>query len=286
MTTDSEKFKKEIQNLKVLGTVDRSSLLQPLNRELVKQRIMSAIAEPTAKEAAYTNFSFKEKAHKYLKFAVSTLVGLSLLGGTAFAANGSKPGDVLFGIKKAEEKIAISLAFSAQSQAELETKFANRRLEELRQIQAETHNNEQGGAKATSTNSVQERPPKDPGQNQAEIQAEAEVSNAITVLTKTQAKLEANGNSNAASSVNETLLKLKAKQDESNKKKNKKENNDGENPPNNTLININNGTTTSTTDLNISAENHDTDTDANSSQKDNNKQESHGPILKPILPHE
>ena len=62
------------------------------------------------------------------------LIFLLAGGGTAMAAWSAAPGDILYPIKLASEKVTIVLSANEESKAELHMKYADRRLEELEQI--------------------------------------------------------------------------------------------------------------------------------------------------------
>lgn len=57
-------------------------------------------------------------------------------GGTAYAAQGSLPGDTLYPVKLLTENAQTTLALRPEKKVELEVNFANRRLEELQKLQA------------------------------------------------------------------------------------------------------------------------------------------------------
>lgn len=205
MLMDIKKFNKEISALKFLEAGD-VSLLHPLIRENTKHRVLSSIL--TEPQDAPKSFVWQEKKAGILKYLVSSILGFSLLAGTAFAANNSKPGDALFPLKKVEEKIALSLALSEPAKTVLEVKFADRRLKELNQIQAQIQTDQIANVISGNAASTEKRTQN--SHKKAEIQAQAEVSNAINTLTRVQLKLDAKNNQQAASSVETTLLRLKA----------------------------------------------------------------------------
>lgn len=211
MFQDTKKFSKEIAALKASGTFESDSL-HPLIKDSIKQRVLKSIFAQTAD--APKSFVWQEKKTWLIKYIVSPLLGFSLLAGTALAANNSKPGDVLFPVKKAEEKIAISLATSDQAKASLEVKFANRRLEEFKQIREQIKTDVSANA-GNATSTISGRAGSTNSKNhlefhaKAEAEAQAEVSNAINALTQVRLNLSSKNNQQAASSVENTLLKLR-----------------------------------------------------------------------------
>lgn len=132
--------------------------------------------------------------HK-LKYILTILAGIAVVGGTAYAASGSKPGDALFGLKKAGENVELNLVSSQTTKAQLQAKFAQERLAELNEIEREDQT--QAGQANTSSD--------------AQIKAKTEVSNAITQLTAVQAELQAKGEVQAAAAIGDTIARLQAK---------------------------------------------------------------------------
>lgn len=56
-------------------------------------------------------------------------------GGTVYASQGSLPGDTLYPVKLMTEDVQTTVAFDPEKKAEIETRFANRRLEEIQKLQ-------------------------------------------------------------------------------------------------------------------------------------------------------
>ncbi len=128
-----------------------------------------------------------------MRYIIATLIGLSIVGGTAFAAGNAKPGDLLFPVKKAGEQLQLSFTASDQARAALQAKFAQERVDELTKINAEIA--------ATTT----------PARVQAKAAAETEVHSALTTLQHVQAKLQAKGNATAAAAISQTIIRLQNK---------------------------------------------------------------------------
>lgn len=84
------------------------------------------------------------------KFAVSTLVAILLVvviifGGasaTAYAAQSALPGDALYPVKTSLEQTQISLANDAYNQAQLNLEFAQRRLDEIKELLSQGRTND------------------------------------------------------------------------------------------------------------------------------------------------
>ena len=84
------------------------------------------------------------------KFAVSTLVAILfvvviIFGGasaTAYAAQSALPGDALYPVKTSLEQTQISLANDAYNQAQLNLEFAQRRLNEIKELLSQGRTND------------------------------------------------------------------------------------------------------------------------------------------------
>lgn len=93
-------------------------------------------------------FGFNHQGRR--KFAFSTLaaallVVLILFGGasaTAYAAQSALPGDALYSVKTSLEQTQITLANDAYNQAQLHLRFAQRRLDEIKQLLAQGRTND------------------------------------------------------------------------------------------------------------------------------------------------
>jgi len=56
-------------------------------------------------------------------------------GGTAYASQSSLPGDALYPVKLMTEDVQTTVAWNPEKKVEMEIKFANRRLEEVKKLQ-------------------------------------------------------------------------------------------------------------------------------------------------------
>jgi hypothetical protein len=181
-----ERFKQLKNVLRSLRSSD--SELHPLRKEQLKadllQRISGNLSETDSLTQRYTG---QERKYKYMPYFASLLVAIIALGGTTVAADQSKPGDVLFPLKKVQENVRLQLSTSDDSKAEIRIEMAEERLKELKSI-------------------IEEKQ----GEHRVKVEAEskAEVSAAIDTLTEVQAKLEAKGNTQAAAAVGAALLRL------------------------------------------------------------------------------
>jgi hypothetical protein len=129
----------EKSNREIAGIGRLSEIPDPLSREeleRVKSNILKAIAGVAVAEAVVKTGRLNLKFRPLVNYLAAAVLGLSLLGGTAFAAGSSIPGDPLYPVKLATEKVELSLAFSRQSKISLQAKFAGERLNELQKLAA------------------------------------------------------------------------------------------------------------------------------------------------------
>ncbi|SRR6266404_2530728 len=219
MMFNVKKFNKEIAAL--AGLKNSGDVLTPQEQNQIKAQILKAIAEPAA--ASAPGYFWTARRQKIARYISTVILGLSLVGGTAFASSGAaKPGDLLYPLKRTKEKVWLNLAVSEELKASLKAKFAQERLKELNELlidQSTTNDsssvNQASGANATAT----------PGhikavnsgtlnnkhllQMAAKQEAGTEVSQALQALEQVQTKLEANGNTQAAISVKDNILELR-----------------------------------------------------------------------------
>ena len=181
---NNEKFNKQIEQLKQIN----SASLDLSRKEQLKSRLLSKLGETDFDAKRYTVQEREKNMLKLAlgKYALAAFLPVLLLGGTAYASSDARPGDTLFPVKKATEKLQLAVTASSESKANLHTKIAEDRLEDV--------------AKVSSEHKVE-----------AEAEAKAEVSNAIEVLTEVQAKLEEKGNATAAAALEENIARLKLK---------------------------------------------------------------------------
>lgn len=198
-------FRKEIQSLGVL-----SELKRPLGADEqagVKQNILSAIAGQT--RTAEKSFDWQERKYALMRYVAATLVGLSLVGGTALAAGNSKPGDILYPIKRIKEKVQLTAAVSPEAKANLRANFAQERLKELQELTAEDLTTVNATSSVSSGHTQTDTQLRETVRSRAREDAGKEVKNALDELTKVRANLEAKGDLEAAAAVNGNILRLK-----------------------------------------------------------------------------
>ncbi len=170
------------------------ALPESRNREL-KSKVMAEIrfmpqVQPAAEPPAFA------RGWWLRRLAFSTLVGVGVVGGTVFASAHALPGDLLYPVKIAKEKVELSLAPKGEPKALIMAKQAEERLSEL------------SGLKAEAPAATQPASPTDKERQQAEHEASVQVRGAVNSLTQVKQDLEDKGNTTAAASVNNVLTRL------------------------------------------------------------------------------
>jgi len=107
-------------------------------------------ARPTGVRGAILSpLSFIHLKKNFMPIAL--ILGLLLSGTASYAAEGSVPGDLLYPVKVGiNEKAESALAFSAESKAALEAKFAERRLSEAANLAVKSKLNADASAKLSN----------------------------------------------------------------------------------------------------------------------------------------
>jgi cytochrome b involved in lipid metabolism len=205
MIWDTNQFNKLILALRSLR--NSGDVLSEPELSAIKQKIFLSVAAETKSSPA--RLTWTERKEKIMKYIISILVGLSLVGGTAFASSGSKPGDLLYPIKRAKEKVQLTVAASSESKANLQASFAQERLSELEKLEAK---NKSVHTNSTSTRVSNSQINNDEGQ-ETEFKAEAkvEVQNAVSVLQKLKIDLENKGNTEGAKAVAKNISRLQSR---------------------------------------------------------------------------
>jgi len=217
MMFDITKFNKEI---KALPGLLRGGGLNSARQQAVKDRILSSIKTAEAPAIHKFKITWMEKYDRILRYAVSVLLGISLVGGTSFAASGNaQPGDILYPIKLVREKVQLTFAGSQESKAKLKTRFAENRLNELHKLSGgdEATANLTGQSALTDVKGAPAAPTSLSNENhrrqgklklQAQTEARAEVKDALKELKKLNLRFKSQGNAQAAAGVSADILNL------------------------------------------------------------------------------
>ncbi len=193
----AKKIETEISGLKKAATGFDLSVAENLE---LKARVMAAVRlVPQDTVSLAKRGKIQIKSRMWLpKLAFSVLAGVGLLGGTVFASGYSLPGDVLYPLKKAKEKLELQLAPAGRPKALVLVKQAEERLRELSDIKSIP-------TQADNAEKLSKQ------KQAARAQAGIEISAAVETLTQVKKDLEDKGNTQAAESVNTTIVRLVAK---------------------------------------------------------------------------
>ena len=108
--------------------------------EIVRQRMDNPVADAVimtnkVKTPYFSYFSFNFTWHEKRFVPIAVILIVVIFGGTAFAANGALPGDVLYSMKvNVNEKVESWGALSPNALARFEAVKAERRLKEIEML--------------------------------------------------------------------------------------------------------------------------------------------------------
>lgn len=128
-----KKFEREITLLKRLGEKRKNSPVV-FDDTGVKSKLLIRIAAEAKPAPKPYGWQPKKSVALRFRYLAGVLLGLSLMAGTVVAAEGSKPGDVLYPVQKAKENVQLTLAGSQEAKAQLLGNFAQKRLNEFKQL--------------------------------------------------------------------------------------------------------------------------------------------------------
>ena len=181
-------------NNRDLREEERSALWQDIEQKILQ-------ASPALRHQAAANPIMHFFTTPAAKGVLALVVALGLIGGGT-AADAAKPGDALFGIDLALEKLELALAASAESKAEVRIKHAEERLEELSVLfaaeadaDAEADTNEEG----------------DEDTDEQHEDSRLGLMLAIEHIERAQAQVAANGNAKATAALEAVLARLNAR---------------------------------------------------------------------------
>ncbi|MDP3956867.1 MAG: DUF5667 domain-containing protein [bacterium] len=128
-----------------LKNVARHTMLNPERKKEIRANLLRFIEVSEIVRAHDAGRQISQSKNSVLSFLtkpMSILLTLALLlgvgGGTSFAAEQALPGDILYPIKvDFNEKVAAAFSVNAEARAQLEAKFAERRLEEASKLASE-----------------------------------------------------------------------------------------------------------------------------------------------------
>jgi hypothetical protein len=184
------------EEIKKLGILKNTRLLDNAQHTEIKKILLSKVGNERSESVL--RYTWSERKEKIMRYIIATLLGFSMLGGTALASHDSKPGDILYKVKKAQETIRLKLTINETDKAKLTTRFALERINELEKLSAVDQQNFDNTQKITASTI----------QAEAKQNAQTEVSQAINALKEVQIKLEAKGNTEAAQIIGDNIKKL------------------------------------------------------------------------------
>ena len=192
MIWDIQKFNSEIKALKRLFS---ESALHPLRKEQLKESVMSALSAQTPLPGEI----FALPGRRLIKYLIAMLIGIGLVGGTALASQSSIPGNALYPIKRAVEKLQTGLSITANAKARVETKHAEERFLELAELELQ----EQAEVGVVAENG-------DDNSNAGDSQNPQATS---TVVLKASSTLIQSSANNSSLTQKRNKVKLQARQD-------------------------------------------------------------------------
>jgi len=205
MSQKNNKFSEELKKLPdLLGTDSLSTSELAVN----KSRILQAMTLPWS-EKEEPGYFWTEKREKAARYVISALLGLTLLGGTAFASSTALPGGSLYPVKRLEEKLEYALAFSQSDKAQVQYNTAQDRLEELSALtleQVTVASPQQPGQSVPTP--VEQALADSSLETKARADAAAEVTSALSMLRVAQSNALASGNSLVAAAFSQDISNL------------------------------------------------------------------------------
>ncbi len=178
-----------------------NSIFESLRRKLslaphAKARIRTAILQqaaliPQQQPEAQRTVPFWRAHIRMVQFGTAVIAGIAITAGTVGAASGTVPGDPLYPVKLAKEKVELTLAPTPEKKAVVQAKHAEQRLKEIEKIQT-------SAPKANM-----------PVPSQVQNEAATQVQQAIDDLSNVQKDKEEHGQSHEAQDIDTTIQELK-----------------------------------------------------------------------------
>ena len=140
--------------------------------------------------------------------AITLLVGGS--GATVAAANNARPGDLLFKLDTAVERVQMAVA-KQEKKVELRAKFAAERAAEAEELIEEVDDAQKKQMAEISTSTKDNTDGTDEEDEEPSTRASFAAKHAIDKLAEVKIELEAKGNDVAANAIAETIIRLETK---------------------------------------------------------------------------
>lgn len=135
----------ELRSILMMAARARSLAVTEVPADVVqrgKARVLQAAAEMREQRVAAPVLPFFRKSGffgaRFYRLAVTTalMIAFLLTSGTGLvnASNGALPGDKLYPVKRSWEGVQLAFVFDPQTKIELENKFENVRVEEIKEL--------------------------------------------------------------------------------------------------------------------------------------------------------
>ncbi|MDP3986465.1 MAG: DUF5667 domain-containing protein [Candidatus Veblenbacteria bacterium] len=197
MWFDIKKYNREVGALRLLK--DNPPELNPLRQQALKEQLFSRLGSTSgAPSTAGRGFSLFDKKLKVFPLVLTILIALGMSTGTVLASSSALPGDILYPVKRLEEKIELKLASNPQVHARVRAKHAEVRLEELSQLEVQAETKTSGEAKTRA----EER------EQRAASEAGLDLETTLNALSEVQIKFENEGQAAAATSISNVIKRL------------------------------------------------------------------------------
>lgn len=118
-----------------LAQDEKTQMLSVLNDFVKKNPINEELLKKQAKSPFYSGFFVLMHNRKYAAGAVFAIVFI-LTTGTAFGANSSLPGDILYPVKIFNENVKMAVSIGTKAKAQVSTERAISRLKEIEELAA------------------------------------------------------------------------------------------------------------------------------------------------------
>ena len=156
----------QVKNLKAAGQPERTWIL--LNKEILMSQVqpnqkIESLAEKRGEKIYYFQYFNNLFKQSILKPALATVVIVFVLLGysaTVSMAGVSLPGDKLYPVKTAQEKVQLALTFAEEEKVSLQMSFVSRRADELGQL---VKNDDEVSKKTAAVKKTAKRISKDVG---------------------------------------------------------------------------------------------------------------------------
>lgn len=133
-------IKKALEDLGQLKVHD-ANWLQKSKAAMLLFAKNNSVRNNLSARQSITRGRFLKLTFKPMPIVIGVIIAALLAGGgTAYASQTSLPGDTLYPVKLMTEDVQTAAAWSPEKKVQMETKFANRRLEEIKNLQEKLKN--------------------------------------------------------------------------------------------------------------------------------------------------